>query len=75
MQNLPANDIIQWGAVIAIVLIAAITIIKKIMKFRSTVKNGKNPDCGCGCCSCDAGCALRDNNSIHKSNQHKSTGP
>ena len=55
------NDWLQWGTVIAIIVIAALAIIRKTVRFRKQLKSDKGPGCGCddGCCGCrQTDCAL-----------------
>lgn len=45
------NDMLQWGAIIAILIIVATVIIKKIIRLRRRIKSGEPADCGCGSCT------------------------
>lgn len=54
------NDILQWGTVIAILIIVLWRIIRKFMRFNRQMKQG-NTDCSCGCGSCpESNCTLKD---------------
>lgn len=56
------NALIQWGIVIAILIIVAITIVRKIINFQRSMKDDSNMECGCGCSSCSAKCDLKEKN-------------
>lgn len=56
------NALIQWGIVIAILIIVAITIVRKIINFQHSMKDDSNMGCGCGCSGCSAKCDLKEKN-------------
>jgi len=45
------NNLLQWGAVIAILIIVAATICRRFIRLRKTVKS-TDSTCACGCASC-----------------------
>lgn len=51
------SDIIQWSAIIVILAIVAVTIVRKILRFRRALRN---PDsCACSCTGCPVPCSKR----------------
>ena len=68
------NDCLQWGAVTAIIIIVAFSIIRKAIRFKQHLKSDST-NCGCGGCSgCDiADCELRNLKQAAKNKSQKST--
>lgn len=54
------NDIIQWVTVGVIIVIAIVVIVRKVNRFRQSMKgDGSDAQCGCGCAGCAKRCDTR----------------
>jgi|GEM_PF-6435180 len=66
MNGMNLNDILQWGAVIALLVIIALIMVRKIMRLRHNAGSDAG-DCSCGCGSCKVDdCSLKEIKSKHK---------
>lgn len=54
MNDYTLNTLLQWAAIIAIMIIVTIAIVRKIIRFRNQLKQGENMGCGCSssCSNC-----------------------
>lgn len=59
MTEATFNNLLQWGCVAVIIIVAAIVIIRKARRFSRHLKNDGPTDCSCGCNGCTvANCPL-----------------
>ncbi len=59
MTEATFNNLLQWGCVAVIIIVAAIVIIRKARRFSRHLKNDGTTDCSCGCDGCTvANCPL-----------------
>ena len=59
MMDMSFNDLIQWATVVAVIVIAVVVIVRKVLQFRKGLKEGNGPSCGCGCAGCTIDCDLK----------------
>ncbi|MBD5226076.1 MAG: FeoB-associated Cys-rich membrane protein [Bacteroidales bacterium] len=56
------DDLLQWIALGAILLIIIVWITRRIIRFRRALTRRDGSGCGCGCDGCDKYCQLADKN-------------
>ncbi len=53
------NTLLQWGSVIAILLIVITLAVIRIVRLIRSMRSSSSPQCSCGCDGCSQKCDLR----------------